>query len=599
MRKIRTSIYVLIALLLPGIGFCGLNETQNQNSLKSKMLEDLDVIKNTFEVKYAPAEWKKIYADWDLKEQIDIAKAKVLSTDQISIKKYQQILKSFFNSTCDYHVGVHFYSTAASFLPFRVQSAGNRYFIAWVDSASAPSPLAVGDEVISFGGKPIHDVVKEIQKRELGNPGSLTDQGFSELYLTIRVGRMGHEIPTGNVPVKVKHQGSDKATTYHMEWYTVSEDVGPGPFKAIHSLFVKTPGLKSKSEESTSSNEFKGLLSYSFMQKKMISSSIEPIQAACDKFAKKRKKKVDSDDDQDSPLFLNSKYGVLPPLGNVIWEAPSHYRFRAYLYENADKKVIGYIRIAHYLDDDEAVRQFATLVRAFEKKSDALVIDQLNNAGGYLFYMYELASILSPQPLKVPTQRVAITQEDVYSAFSTLEVLNEIETQEQESEESESPLSERDRELLKGAAQYFRFLINEWNEGRNFTTATYLYGIEAIKPHPRAQYTKPILLLINSMDFSCADFFPAVLQDNKRATLMGTRTAGAGGFVLSQQYQNSFGVMLYTFTASIAERIDNNPIENLGVFPDIQYELTPRDLQSGYVDYLDAIHNAVDNLLKK
>ena len=101
---------------------------------KDKMLNDLDIIKNTFEVKYGPAEWKKEYADWSLDEQIDLAKVKVLETKNITIKDYQRILLGFFNSTRDYHVGVSFYSTEAAFLPFRIHSTEGKYYIAWVYS---------------------------------------------------------------------------------------------------------------------------------------------------------------------------------------------------------------------------------------------------------------------------------------------------------------------------------------------------------------------------------------------------------------------------------------------------------------------------------
>nr|MBA2727035.1 hypothetical protein [Parachlamydiaceae bacterium] len=65
-------------------------------SNKDKMLRDLDIIKSTFEVRYAPYEWKKDYAAWSLDEEIDLAKAKIESSENMTVHDYQRILHSFF-----------------------------------------------------------------------------------------------------------------------------------------------------------------------------------------------------------------------------------------------------------------------------------------------------------------------------------------------------------------------------------------------------------------------------------------------------------------------------------------------------------------------
>jgi C-terminal processing protease CtpA/Prc len=151
---------------------------------------------------------------------------------------------------------------------------------------------------------------------------------------------------------------------------------------------------------------------------------------------------------------------------------------------------------------------------------------------------------------------------------------------------------------VQGVVKYMRFIIREWNEGRTFTDPEYIYGVDYLKPYPKGNYSKPLLLLVNELDFSCGDFLPATMQDNKRAKILGMRTAGAGGYVLEHSYPNLFGVQGFSFTGSIAQRADLNPIENLGVIPDIIVEPTVRDLEQNYVDYTAKIHKAVNDLLK-
>ena len=144
---------------------------------------------------------------------------------------------------------------------------------------------------------------------------------------------------------------------------------------------------------------------------------------------------------------------------------------------------------------------------------------------------------------------------------------------------------------------YSRFIVDQWNQGKTLTDQTFLDGVDMINPSPTAQFTKPIVLLINELDFSGGDFFPATLQDNKRATLFGTRTAGAGGFVRSVKYPNNVGVAGFSMTGSIAIRADHQPIENLGVRADVQYAPTAADLQNGFKDYAKNVDATMARIL--
>jgi C-terminal processing protease CtpA/Prc len=81
--------------------------------------------------------------------------------------------------------------------------------------------------------------------------------------------------------------------------------------------------------------------------------------------------------------------------------------------------------------------------------------------------------------------------------------------------------------------------------------------------------------------------------------LFGSRTAGAGGYVFAFEFPNTHGIAMCSYTASIAERTNQQKIENLGVSPDVPYEVTLEDLQNSYEGYIKAVNQTVQGLLEQ
>jgi hypothetical protein len=600
MRTIANTVITALIFAIPHLGYAGISS----QDVKTKMMMDLDIIKNTFEVKYAPAEWKKIYADWELDTEIDLAKVKVLETSSITVKDYQRILLEFFNSPKDYHVGISFYSTETAVLPFRVHSAKGKYYVAWVMN-SLFADLKKGDEVLLFDEKPIDEVVQELKKSEFGNPLSATDQALAESALTMRSGASGHIVPQGPVTITVRHLETNEVTTYRLTWFYQPEEISSSLsplLAASESKLLQTNGLN---YIVTKSYFKRPLGEHPFFYKDMTAPLFRQYKKASlrsnlvfDKYRKQENIAAGKDEDDK---FIGAKESFVPILGELIWEAPKYSPFKAYLYLDKEGRKIGYIRIPHYSAGSQSVEKFAEIINYFQENTEALVIDQLNNPGGNMFYMYALASMLTEQPLYVPQQRMTITQEDVYFALDDLYEVELVNDDEEAREVLGSNLAGYpvDLDLARSMVNYFRFIITEWNEGRHLTDPGYIYGVDYLKPHPKGHYSKPILMLVNELDLSCGDFMPAILQDNKRVTLLGARTGGAGGYVLEHSYPNLFGIQGFSYTGSIAQRLDLNPIENLGVIPDILVEMTQRDLEGKYPDYTAKIHKAMSDLLNR
>ncbi len=545
-----------------------------QGQLKATMLQNLDVISSVFSAQYGPGLWKESHEGWDLDAQINKAKQQVQNTPNITMDQYHEFLRTFFHSMKDYHVSVGFNSTEASTLPFAVTGTKGHYYISWIDRAKLSEssfPFKVGDELTAFGGKPTADVVKDLQAR-LGNNTALTDKALASMFLTSRHASSFGDVDKGPVSVTVKPQGGGAPQSRQLLWdYTPEQIKQPKPRENTFNIAeVPEPGAIPKVR-------IPGMMEM-----------LAPVQAELAEPAA-------------NPMSIGSRESFLPDLGTKVWSSPDDSVFHAYIYQRPDKKLIGYVRISSYEPDDAdaAVKEFGEIVKLFQSKTQGLVIDQVNNPGGSVLYLYALASMLTDRPLATPRHHVAITQEDVQGAVNFLKL---------------EPLIKSDADALKAMGpsqggyptsyeffrhliEYQRFVIDQWNQGKTLTDPIFIEGVDQINPSSVAKYGKPILLLINELDFSGGDFFPAIMQDNKRATLFGTRTAGAGGFIREVKVPNQVGIDHFVVTGSIAVRADKQPIENLGVRADVQYAPTLADLQGGFADYAKTVDAAMTRLL--
>jgi hypothetical protein len=205
--------------------------------------------------------------------------------------------------------------------------------------------------------------------------------------------------------------------------------------------------------------------------------------------------------------------------------------------------------------------------------------------------------MLTDQPLQTPLHRMSITQAEVLEARNLINELKNIKNDDDARKLSIDmhgyPVS---YELIQFILSYSHMIVSEWQAGHTLTKPYWISGINHINPN-RTHYTHPILLLTNHLDFSGGDFFPTILKDNQRVTILGTRTAGAGGYVVNLNIPNNLGIDYFGVTESLAERVNGNPIENLGITPDIIYEMTPTDYQSNFAPYVTKINMAVDAII--
>lgn len=539
---------------------------------KEQLKKELEYIGQVFATKYAPKEWKEKYLNWNLPAQVEAGKAMI---DQATnLREARSAVVELLNSSADYHVGYSFLSTERATMPFQVKTAEGKTILAFIDRSKLSTkafPFSEGDEILTMNGRPVAAVLEDIQK-VLGKNVPATDLAMADLYLVRRVGSANFPIEQGPVTFAIRRAANDRVATVQLTWEYTPEELANG--------LLGIPDVLRP----------------------------EPVVPELVMIAPKALDTLDA----ENRFGLGGRKSFLPDFGDRIWETASENTFDAYMYQS-EEGFIGVLRLPSYVPGyssngieaasyTKAVADFAGILKHFQKFARAIIIDQNNNPGGSVFYLYALASMLSDQALTVPQHRVALTFEEAQSWLATIKQLSAVKSEEDvkkifgdDSELTGYPAS---LALVQSILDYARFYVREFRSGKNISSPYYLYGVDKINPSPAAQFTKPVVLLTNELDFSGGDFFPAILQDNQRVTIVGTRTAGAGGYVGSTTFPNMFGLGMIAFTGSIAERVDKNPIENLGVTPDVLLPITLEDYRGGFVKYQAGVKSVVKSLLQ-
>lgn len=536
----------------------------------STALIELNFVAEMFSQFYAPQDWKKSHVGWDLNAERAKAEQRILAAK--NLHEQRSALVQFIGSTADYHVSIGFHATERASLPFSVKTVEGKTLIVFIDRnqlSTESFPFELGDELISMNRQPISQVRAELMAVEPANVAS-TDESLADLAVTSRRASRGFAVPNGTVTLGILRKGTNTPVTHQTQWVYTPESVHQGtrPARVVNASLTDA---KKK------------------LKLPMMTSPLAIELAANSK--------------AENPFGIGMRKSFVTDFGNRIWETESSNTFDAYIFQNASGKLVGVVRIPSYYFDGKdaaetlklelkAASDFAGIIKHFEANTSSLIIDQLNNPGGSVFYLYNLASMLTTDSLFTPRHRVTLSA-DLTNSCQTL--LNQTASIRSEQEASESlgedfgsfPVS---LTLVRMARSYCTFVIAEYQSGKRLSAPTYIWGADRVNPSRVANYTKPIVVLVNELDFSGGDFFPTILQDNKRAKIVGTRTSGAGGYVESIQFPSGLGISQIGMTGSIAERIDGNPIENLGVTPDVIVPFTLKDVQSGsYSEYREAV----------
>lgn len=614
------KIYIYIVTFLCILFSSSFARQPEAYSTVQEMHDTLDVIGHTFHVCYGPAPWKNEAFNWHLDQQLNDTK-KAISQNP-TLKNFQKHLSNLFINMRDLHTGIVFSSTQSASLPFMLCSAGDRFFVhRFFDRlASTSQTLKPGDEILAINGVPIKQAFQQFLGQVAPKDPSPTDISIALRYFTRRSGALLHPMPTNLACtiIKVREVDSPIPREIAFQWRYHPEKL---PFTKSLQLVTQKPKLET--------NEFvQALTGYDFDEQSKLNDQdlihlLEKLNIKTDrelvKHLRLNPKTVDDETKNeilDIIKFIKQQEGtVFPPLGKVLWQSEPQNYFEAAIYELDTKQKVGFVRLHTFhpsrttnifwkiLKKKKLAKkpwdEFADIINHFQENTDILVIDQTENAGGADLYAYALASMLTETPLNVPPQHMTITSEMVCDATTVVEAAENMEAlfEDQPIVTNGTILGYPLDDLHKNRmVSHCKEIIENWKRGITYTAPIYVHGVDTILPSTKARYLKPIIVLVNELSISCGDVFPALLQDNKRALIFGHRTGGAGGAVKTTSFPNRMGIDTYRYTDSLIIRSNGLPIENLGVTPDVEYELTAKDLSHQYQKYTESLMDQIRNL---
>ena len=558
---------------------------------------DLQVLASLYAKQYAPYEWKQNLFGYDMLDLAPWAKRARAAKDDL---EYFQILAQYVGSLNDAHDTYFMQSDFAAYLPFNVDIYDGKILIDGIDRGSLPLrkyAFVVGDELVSIDGKPVDDLIAEFMKIDsFANPRSTRRWAVDKLtYRTQASLPRTIELPD-NAEIVVRRKSGDMET-YNMVWVksgNAVKQIGPtlSPRLSRHLRQTKAQSILEQSVSAEPSYR-KALLGLQHWKgrPKMARFSDTP-EIAVDRTGPETENAI-----ADYFGMLNPSFKMPAGFTQRLGRSRSDYFYSGTFL--AQGKRIGYIRISDFEPLPYSLlsiptRQFSTEMAFLNANTDGLIVDVMNNPGGFGCYANDLFSYITTQRFNLiglelrPTLEWVISLHQAYAAAV----------------DSGATAVE-----LKFLAGILHDVETAYYENRGRTGRIDVCGLTLDQEPARntqgvlTGYSKPAILLTNEFSTSAGDVFAALFQDNRRGPLVGIRTAGAGGSVnigvpVGFYSEGSTNVTIGLLSRPISVAVSGYPvtayIENVGVHPDVVADIMTKDnLDSSGAPFVKAFTDAI------
>ena len=557
---------------------------------EEQRVQDFQTLAGIYAKSYAPANWKILALGVNLFETDKWVKRVRAAKSDL---EHVQILIEYGASLQDTHTGVSMLSNYLADLGFYCDLYDGKIMIDRIDRFLLPTrnyPFVVGDEFVSLDGRPVMDIAQELLKVEgWGNPRAALRYAIQGITLRPQASRpFAVDLPNESSAVIRRQDGT--LETYKIKW----DKTG----LAIRNLGVAgTPGALSSGLQLNMSSEIEkspledrpawNKLFYTSRITRLAKDRVRPLRAM-----------IQSEDGEKTSFQAVRGFGSRDP----IWTPPAGFQLRQgrfsthFFYSGtylSDGQRIGYLRIPTFdFASNTQLNQLANEIVYFNNNTDGLVVDVMRNPGGRACSAVNAAAMLIPGTFN----------QIGFSIRPSLAWITLYDEAVIESEFFEDP-----QYVIDTLTFQRQLLLDAFNNGRGMTGSIPFCGLDFNLRSQSFAYQKPMITLIDDFSTSGADHFPAMLQDNKRGKLVGMRSNGAGGSVITTT-AGGWSEVSTGLTESVMVRLEERSypgfpkstfIENVGVRPEIELDyMTVANLRNAGQPFVEAFTKIIVDEIK-
>ena len=547
---------------------------------------DFQVLASLYAKRYAPASWKRETLKVDIFNIGPWLTRVRAAKDDV---EYLELCKEYVASFDDAHTTFIAPGTLEADSGLFTDIYDGKVTVDAVNRTILPRAryaIDPGDEVISLDGKPVEQVLAEITKIEKAANPSTTRRAAADLLTFRPVSTLPRTALLGeSLEIELK-QADGETRKFTIPWvktgYGVTK-IGPVP----------SPRAEGEEEEA---EDPKAVLLRAWNRNPRW--TVAGSNWIARRFAHLEKSR---DEVEGFALGWGSRAPTFtPPAGFVqrLGRSAADFHYSG-TYMSAGKR-IGYLRFPTFEPTNEtaALRELAGEIAFFRLNTDGLVVDVQRNPGGTC-YVLSAAAYLIPQRFWFFGEEYRPTLDLVGFYRDVLDLAKRLRVEQWLIDTIEFQLG-----MVKTAYEENRGVTGPI-PGCSFTFENDPAKDQAGRT---IAYEKPLIVLTDEFSSSAADVFPAMIQDNARGPLVGTRTTGAGGsvsawdtgFYMEASATNTNSLITRRQMRAVEGYPTSYYIENVGVHPDIPLErMTLENLRTGGRPFTDGFTRIIVDEINK